>query len=341
LQNKNQTKFLLGRRWTMLHQIVFSGNVMHLNEVLALQASNPEFRLLCKTLDDKTIREVASERAHVHPQMLRRIERLVAVDQLLSNAKDRKWELVKQCITLQPDIVNEKPPYRRFYLAHHLAFVGDLDMFKELSKKCHFKLDLLAENKTISQVAREHNHAAFAEYIDNLTTESNETTETEFAPPHPTGEPHFSPGFYEDPGISFIPANIDLNNLFPTSTSASSYSNHHHHHHSHPHSTYDDFHTNNDHHFATHSLYQGHNPAMLAAIASASIEHSSVEEEEIDDSKQKKSVQPKSTASQLTDEEQVAYEKTIIGNVQKMSQQNLLNSITCCITKTILHDPGN
>jgi hypothetical protein len=326
----------------MLHQIVFSGDVMHLNEVLALQAANPEFRLLCKTLDDKTIREVASDRAHVHPQMLRRIERLVAVDQLLSNAKDRKWELVKQCITLQPDIVNEKPPYRRFYLAHHLAFVGDLDMFKELSKKCHFKLDLLAENKTISQVAREHNHAAFAEYIDNLTTESNETTETEFAPPHPTGEPHFSPGFYEDPGISFIPANIDLNNLFPTSTSASSYSNHHHHHHhSHPHSTYDDFHTNNDHHFATHSLYQGHNPAMLAAIASASIEHSSVEEEEIDDSKQKKSVQPKSTASQLTDEEQVAYEKTIIGNVQQMSQQNLLNSITCCITKTILHDPGN
>jgi len=336
--------FLLGRRWTMLHQIVFSGDVMHLNEVLALQANNPDFRLLCKTLDDKTVREVAAERAHVHPQMLRRIERLVAVDQLLNNAKDRKWELVKQCIQLQPDIVNEKPPYRRFYLAHHLAYVGELEMFKELSKHCHFKLDLLAENKTISQIAREHNHIAFAEYIDSLTNQTDETTEDDTehtTPPYPTDPPHFSPGFYHDPGISFIPANINLNNIFPITTGASSYSSNHHHYHT----IYDNHQAHTDHHFATHSLYHGQNPTMMiTTMPVASVEQNTIQEEETDDSnhdKQKKSVEPKSSIPQMTDEEQIAYEQKIMANIQKMSQQNLLNSITCCITKSILHDPGN
>jgi hypothetical protein len=333
----------------MLHQIVFSGDVMHLNEVLALQANNPDFRLLCKTLDDKTVREVAAERAHVHPQMLRRIERLVAVDQLLNNAKDRKWELVKQCISLQPDIVNEKPPYRRFYLAHHLAYVGELSVFKELSKNCHFKLDLLAENKTISQLAREHNHLSFAAYVDSLAnpSPSNETTENETTendtehttPPYPTGQ-HYSPGFYEDPGISFIPANIDLNHLFTTTSGgASSYSNSHHH----QHTTYGNSHAHADHHFATHSLWQGQHPTILTTTMPAtSAEQDGIEELEIDDNEyKKKSVQPKPTTPQMTDEEQAVYEQTVIGNIQKMSQQNLLSSITCCITKAVLHDPGN
>jgi hypothetical protein len=91
-------------------------------------------------------------------------------------------------------------------------------------------------------------------------------------------------------------------------------------------------------------MYHGHNPMALITTTPppASAEYSSIQvEEEIDESKQKKSVKPKSTAPQLTDEEQAAYEKTVAGNVQKLSQQNLLNSITCCITKTILHDPGN
>jgi hypothetical protein len=333
----------------MLHQIVFSGDVMHLNEVLALQANNPDFRLLCKTLDDKTVREVAADRAHIHPQMLRRIERLVAVDQLLNNAKDRKWELVIQCISLQPDIVNEKPPYRRFYLAHHLAYVGELHMFKELSKKCHFKLDLLAENKTISQIAREKNHLAFAEHIDSLTNQSNENemdeNETdESTSPYPPGPLHYSPGFYDDPGISFIPANLDLTNLFSTTIHAPFYSNSHHHHNAHhQHSAYDDSHAHTDLHFATHSLFQGQLPHMLATTSMpvVTLEQTGIQEEEIDDGHQSKSAVPKPHIPQMSDEEQAAYEQTVIGNIQKMSHQNLLNSITCCITKSILHDPGN
>ena len=330
----HQMKFHSGRRWTMLHQIVFSGNVMHLNEVLALQASNPEFRLLCKAADNKTVREVATERAHIHPTMIRRIERLVAVDQLLNNAKDGKWELVRQFIRQQPDIVNEKPPYRRFYLAHHLGYMGQLDIFKNLSTICQFKLDLLADNKTVSQVAREHNHIEFAEYVESLNSESNhndDQTANSTTLPYPTGHPpdlpQYSPGFYDDPGITIIPANLDLNTLFLPTSNALSYPGSHHHH---PHHT-----STIDNHFATHSMYQGPNPGMTTMSITPT---DTIQED--DNDKHAESVQPKSNVPQMTDEQQDAYEKTVIDNVKKMSEKNLLNSITCCITKAILHDPG-
>jgi hypothetical protein len=308
----------------MLHQIVFSGNVMHLNEVLALQATNSQFRLLCETADHKTVREVAAERAHVHPQMMRRIERLVAVDQLLSNAKDRKWGLVKQCITLQPDIVNEKPPYRRFYLAHHLAYVGELDIFKELSTICHFKLDLVADNKTIVQIAREHNQIPFAEHIESLlNTATDEPTENDTYQTPPitsSGQHHYSPGFYEDPGISFIPLNVNLDNLFPTSTN-----NHH---------------MSNSDVALTHSLlFVGSHPGAM--MTTTHHQPDAIHEEDNNYHEHKKSVQPKPAVPEMNDEEQAAYEQTIKNNITKMSKQNLINSITCCITKSILHDPGN
>jgi hypothetical protein len=343
LVNKNilhinqQREFLLGRRWTMLHQIVFSGNVMHLNEVLALQISNPQFRLLCKTADGKTVREVAAERAHIHPSMIRRIERLVAVDQLLNNAKDNKWELVRQFIRQQPDIVNEKPPYRRYYLAHYLASLGELKMFKELSTICQFKVDLLADNKTVSQVARENNKIEFAEFVESLPSESdqNHNSDQATAAPYPLYQPQYSPGFYDDPGITIIPTNLNLNTLFLPANNASSFSGQPHHHQPHPHAAYADNVSNVDLHFATHSLYQGQYPGTMTMPTTHSIQ------EDDEDNGNEESVQPKSNAPQMTDEEQTAYENTVISNIQKMSQQNLLNSITCCITKSILHDPGN
>jgi len=327
----------------MLHQIVFSGDINHLNEILAFEINNPEFRLLFKTLDDKTVREVAADRAHIHPQMLRRIERLVASDQLLNNAKDNKWDLVKQCVNTQPDIINEKPPYRHFYLVHQLAYTGDLNMFKELNKKCPFKLDVVADNKTISQIAREQNHAEFAEHIENLilaqasasstTTAENETETTNnnnnnsggddddvFGAHDPDGPYHFSPGFYEDPGITFIPANINLNNLFPNSHSYV------------PLSTFGGF-NNNYNHFATHTLY--HSPHHGTASAT-----NVIDEIETNPSQQSTSAVPKPSEPAITEEEQTAYEQKVKESVQNISHQNLLNSITCCITKNILRDPG-
>lgn len=324
--------FLSGRRWTILHQIVFSGDIAHLNEVLGYQIDSPDFSFLCKTLDDKTVREVAIERAHVHPQMLRRIERLVAIDQLLSNARNGKWDLVKQCISSQPDIVNEKPPFRRLYLAHYLATTGELDTFKELSKKCHFKLDLLADNKTLSQTARENNHTEFADYIDTLTTASSETNDNnsddDDLPTHGTGQYHYSPGFYEDPGMSFIPANFDVNSLFPSTTSAALHFNHHAHH---------------SHHPTTPNSLFGSLPMAFHVLASAaSMEDDPVFEQSTAATQHhNESVQAKPKEPTVTEAEQTAYENTVTGNIKNISEQNLLNSITCCITKAVLRDPGN
>ncbi|CAF0965523.1 unnamed protein product [Rotaria sordida] len=392
-----------GRQWTMLHQIVFSGHVKHLDEVLALQISNAQFRLLLKARDGKTIHEVATERSHIHPGMLRRIERLVAVDQLLNNAKDRKWDLVKQSITAKPDIVNEKPPYRRFYLAHHLAFVGQLDVFKDLSKICKFNLDLLAGNQTVAQVAREHNKIPFAQYIESLQTETNDDTNDDTSSFDEPGVTHYSPGFYDDPCISFIPPNLNLNTIFPLSNHSTTYSNNHHHY---PHHTTHNPHSViNDHHFATHSLYQGENPTAMAmptpkvthslqnltndnhfttksiyqgahsitssmpmATATQSLQNQTNNQQSTTNNSHqspypttahmampthtqhsttygnnnndyKKSIKPKSKLSEMTSHEQTKYEETAQKNVKNISEQNLLNSITCCITKTILRDP--
>jgi len=316
----------------MLHQIVYCGNVTHLNEVLAYQISNEDFRLLCKSLDDKTVREVAAERAHVYPQMLRRIERLVANDQLLNNAKDGKWELVRQFLRQQPDIINEKPPYRKYYLAHYLALTGQLDMFKDLSNICEFKLDLISDNKTISQIARENNHIEFAEYIENLQLNVNHITENnhhnddvienETTPPYPTTAPFFSQGFYDDPGIMIFSINpTSLGSMFlPQDESLSPPAHHHQHHHS-----------TNDLHYATHSLFQGQNPTMTTMISTDS-HHNSMNEE---DKKPKTNGPPP-----MTDEEQAEYEKSVMDNIKKFSADNLLNAVTCCITKAILRDPG-
>jgi hypothetical protein len=305
----------------MLHQIVFCGNIPHLNQVLAYQISNEDFRLLCKALDVKTVREVAAERAHVCPQMLRCIERLVAIDQLLNNARDGKWQFVKQFLRQQADIVNEKPPYRKYYLAHFLASTGQLDMFKDLSNLSEFKLDLIADNKTINQVARENNHIEFAEYIENLCPNINQIAEnhnqTVVASANVSNSaiqsPSFSHGFHDDPGIMIFSLNPNsFGSMFLSPTDSLSSSSHHHHHPlSHGHS------------FATHSVFQGQHST------------NSHQNNQGNNKTSKVNLPPS-----MTDEQQADYEKTVMENIKKFSADNLQNAITCCITKGILRDPG-
>ncbi|CAF0885982.1 unnamed protein product [Rotaria sp. Silwood1] len=334
------TRIPEGRRWTILHQVVFFGNVSHLNEVLSYQLSNEDFRLLCKTLDDKTVREVASERAHIHPQMLRHIERLVAIDQVLYNARDGKWELVKQFLRQQPDIVNEKPPYRKLYLVHYLASIGNLDMFKELSNICHFKLNLTVDDKTINEMARDNNHIEFAEHIENLQANINETTENDDDDQNAaaatgndsyssqtTTAPSFSQGFYDDPGIMIFSLNPNtMGTMFLSQDGSLPYPSHHHHHH--PYSS-------NHSHYATHYPAQDQVLTNISAITIDSNQSSMDEETEYENKKKSES----HVISTMTEEDQAEYEKTVMENIKKFSSENLLNAITCCITKTILRDP--
>ena len=336
----------------MLHQIVYCGNVPHLNEILTFQISNTDFRFLCKSLDDKTVREVAAERAHIHPQMMHRVERIVAIDQLLNNVRDEKWELVRQFIRQQPDIVNEKPPYRKLYLAHYLSSTGRLDMFKDLSNICEFKLDLLANNKTISEIAREHDHIEFAEHVESLHSNVTEASGNDNAEataattaaattdsnlPYPTSQPFFSQGFYDDPGIMIFSLNTNsFGSMFLPQDETSSYPNHnHHHHHHHQQQQHQSHYPSHDLSFFTHSMIQGQNPTTMTMITTNSYPNHSHAENEHENLKKSKS-----NVSQMTEEEQVEYESTIMENLKKFSSDSLENAITCCITKAILKDPG-
>ncbi|CAF1306158.1 unnamed protein product [Adineta steineri] len=322
------TRIPQGRRWTMLHQIVYCGNVPRFNEILSYEISNQDFRLLHKALDDKTIREVASERAHIHPQMLRRIERLVAMDQILNNARDGKWELVKQFLRQQTDIVNEKPPYRKYYLAHFLALTGQFNIFKDLCNICEFKLDLIADGKTINQIAREHNHIEFAEYIENHMPNADAISETnsdnnsilsvtidDSHLPLATTQPYFSQGFHDDPGIMIFSLNSTTNSFGDVLLSVNEpilISNH-------------DQDSSHD-QLYTHSLIHGQNSVN---------DHNNNNDEEKNNQKLKLTVSPS-----MTEEEQMEYERIVTENIKRFSADNLLNSaVTCCITKGILRDP--
>lgn len=325
----------------MLHQIVYCGNVTHLNEVLAYQISNQEFRLLFKALDDKTVREVAMDRAHIHPQMLRRIERLVAIDQLLANAKDGKWELVRQFLRQQPDIINEKPPYKKYYLAHFLALTGQLNMFIDLSRICQFRLDLTADNKTINQIARENDHIQFAEYIEYLLDNAPEINpphgdehEDEEEPPtstvednsnasYPTTQPFFSQAFYNDPGIMIFSINSNsIGNMFSSDDEPLTFvpTNHD---------------TSTGLHFATHSLLQG--PYATITTYSNDAYPPTTDHHTVPETPKKFRTREQPT---MTDDEQAVYERTVMENVKRFPADTLLNAVTCCITKAILRDPG-
>jgi len=199
-----------GRRWTMLHQIVFSGNIEHLNEVLSHQLNNEDFSLCFKSLDHKTVRDVAAERAHIYPDMMHRIEKLVALDSLFYNAKQDRWDLVKQSLRQQPRLVNEKLPYQKWYMGHYLASIGRLDIFQELAEFCPFRFHLLVDEKTISQIARENNLPDFADFADHLT--ANPLVLPEVEPQSPmvddgdhggaTAFPHLAnPHLTDDPGM--------------------------------------------------------------------------------------------------------------------------------------------
>ncbi|CAM4902380.1 unnamed protein product [Rotaria socialis] len=91
------------RRWAILHHIVLSGNTVHFDQILPSQKSNVQFRLLTKTADQETVLDIA--KSHVYlSDMLKRIERLIKLDELLNYAREGKWD---QCI----EIVKQDPSY--------------------------------------------------------------------------------------------------------------------------------------------------------------------------------------------------------------------------------------
>ncbi|CAF0856039.1 unnamed protein product [Didymodactylos carnosus] len=158
------------RRWAILHQIVYHGEVDKLDRLLSLQGNNPKFRILSPASDGQTVLDIAKDETK---PMFERINRLKKMDDMLNYAKERNWTKCKELIQERPEIINEKPPYRYFYLIHHLAYSGDTKIFDDLRKKYHFDLNLVVgNNKTAYDIACENEQEEFANYLNQLKTTS-------------------------------------------------------------------------------------------------------------------------------------------------------------------------
>ncbi|CAF5173106.1 unnamed protein product, partial [Rotaria magnacalcarata] len=76
------------------------------------------------------------------------------------------------------DIVNEKPPYRRFYFMHHIAYAGNREEFDKFNDTYQFDLNLCTnDDKSIVDIANDAGHAPFARYVSRLK-ERNQPQET-------------------------------------------------------------------------------------------------------------------------------------------------------------------
>ncbi|CAF1587603.1 unnamed protein product, partial [Didymodactylos carnosus] len=159
-----------GKNWSILHHIVQHGDVQQLNRLLDLQRHNLQFRLLIKTKDTNlTVLDIAKQNSTKHPAMFQRIDRLTKMDELLNFAKENQWVKCKQLIRECPEILNQKPPYRKYYFLHHIGHVGEQNVFDELHKQYQFDLSLSVDNdKTVCEIASENGHENFAKYVKQL-----------------------------------------------------------------------------------------------------------------------------------------------------------------------------
>jgi hypothetical protein len=170
------------RKWAIIHQIAYHGNVDQLNRLLVLQTENPDFRLLSKTMKNETVLDIAKSRDN--QAMCQRIERLATLDELLDNAQKKKWEKCTDILKKSLVNINEKPPYSRFYFVHHIAQAGEQRVFDEFHQVYHFDLSLLTSNdKTIIDIAKAAGHRSFAEHVSRLNgSNASRTPSDRFSP---------------------------------------------------------------------------------------------------------------------------------------------------------------
>ena len=175
------------REWSILHQVAYSGNLDNLYRVLALQKANPNFKPLTPSRDGKTMVDAAGERTDA-PEIKAHIQKLVILDTMLSYAKECKWDQCYELVKQNPIFANQKPPYRQFYLIHHMASAGALDQLKRFQEipNCKFQVTLRATGKTAPTIARESGHIQFAEYLEkNYKALFEDTDDANFTSSYP------------------------------------------------------------------------------------------------------------------------------------------------------------
>jgi hypothetical protein len=108
------------RNWAIIHHVVYSSNIDHLDRLLVTQKVNKNFNLLAESRKKETILDIA--KVLNSQEMLKHIERLVKLDEMLNYAKKCEWDKCYNIVQANPNYGNEKPPYRRFYFINNNAF---------------------------------------------------------------------------------------------------------------------------------------------------------------------------------------------------------------------------
>lgn len=166
---------------SILHYIVLHGAYDLFNKVIAIP--NIRIILLTKTLSkpSKDILQIAEEKKNVskiHKKLYEHIRHLNDMDRLVELGKMNDINECKKMLSYDADLINHKPPYRRYYLIHHLAYSNNKDAFDELNKAYKFDLTLLtSDQKTASEVAFEQNHTRFAHYLEELSPQMKQSRE--------------------------------------------------------------------------------------------------------------------------------------------------------------------
>jgi hypothetical protein len=168
-------------QYSILHYLVLHGALELFNKVIAIP--NIRFILLTKTATKpgKDILQISDEnrtKSSDHRKLHDTIDYLVKIDKFVEYGKNNRTDECRKMLLQDDKLANQKPPYRKYYLIHHLAFTDNKDGFDQLSKICSFDLTLLtSDQKTASEVAIEQHHSRFAHYLETLSPAMREIRE--------------------------------------------------------------------------------------------------------------------------------------------------------------------
>jgi len=160
---------------SILHHLVSNGALDLFNKIIAIP--NIRFILLTRTLGkpSKDILQISEEnkgKSKTHKKLYEQIDRLVQMDKCVEYAKNNQTDECRKMLEQNRDLADQKPPYRKYYLIHHLAYANNKNAFDQLNKLCRFDLTLLTnDQKTASEVAIEQHHDRFAHYLETLSPE--------------------------------------------------------------------------------------------------------------------------------------------------------------------------
>ena len=161
--------------YSILHYIVLHGLLDLFNKVIAIP--NIRLILLSKTATrpSKDVLQISHEnqnKSNDHKKLYETIDHLVLMDKFVEHGKLNQVNECKRMLEQDEELVNQKPPYRKYYLIHHLAYANDREAFDKLRQLCHFDMTLLtSDKKTASEVAFERDHKNFAKYLESLSSE--------------------------------------------------------------------------------------------------------------------------------------------------------------------------